>query len=86
MTTSNPLSLFYVEYIKKAPNAAFKSCAFDFLRIAGDDVTSIGKEEMAKTPGLVITLGAILDPSSNNRNNIEAATGDAANKLMKNLF
>jgi hypothetical protein len=74
---------FFVEFIKKAPNDAFKEKAFSFLHRAID---VIGKEEMAKTPGLTSTLGAILDPSSNNNNIIEAVTENAAKVFVKQLF
>jgi hypothetical protein len=72
---------FFVEYIEKAPNEAFKSNAFDFLLEASD---VIGRDEIAKTPGLMITLGTILDSSSNN--NIEAATEDMTKTLVKYLL
>jgi hypothetical protein len=61
-----------------------KENAFSFLHRAID---VIGKEEMVKIPGLMSTLGVILDPSSNNNNNIiEAVTENAANVLVKQLF
>ena len=72
---------FYVEYIEKAPNEAFKTNAFDFLLEASD---VIGREEVAKMPGLMITLGTILDRSSSN--NIEAATEDMTKTLVKYLL
>ena len=72
---------FYVEYIEKAPNEAFKSKAFDFLLEVSD---VIGREEIAKMPGLMITLGTILDRSSSN--NIEAATEDMTKTLVKYLL
>lgn len=72
---------FYVEYIEKAPNEAFKCKAFDFLLEVSD---VIGKEEIAKMPGLMITLGTILDRSSSN--NIEAATEDMTKTLVKYLL
>ena len=89
MTTSTSLFLFFVEYIKKSTKRCIQIQVHSIFFVkAGDDVTGIiGKEEIAKTPGLVITLGgAIWDPSSNNSNNIEVATEDAAKKLRKNLF
>ncbi|OEU21040.1 hypothetical protein FRACYDRAFT_234668 [Fragilariopsis cylindrus CCMP1102] len=72
---------FYVEYIEKAPNEAFKSKAFDFLLEVSD---VIGREEITKMPGLMITLGTILDRSSSN--NIEAATEDMTKTLVKYLL
>jgi hypothetical protein len=72
---------FYVEFIKKAPNKALKENAFGFLHNAVD---VIGKEEMAKTPGLMSTLGVILDPSTNDT--IEKDTKHMAKSLAKLLF
>ena len=73
---------FYIEYIKKAPNEAKKEMAYQFLRKAGG---VIGMAEMAKMPGIMITLGLILD-SSNNNYNLNAATESAAKKLLKTLL
>jgi hypothetical protein len=72
---------FYVAYIEKAPNEAFKSGTLDFLTSAG---CVTGKEEIARTPGLMGTIGVVLDPRSNN--NIESATEDMAKRLVKYLF
>ena len=79
---------FYVEYIKEAPNNAFKHNTFAFLRRASD---VIGKAEMVRTPGLMSTIGALLDPSStinnnnSNSNNIEAGTYNAATEFVHEL-
>ncbi|OEU07380.1 hypothetical protein FRACYDRAFT_251186 [Fragilariopsis cylindrus CCMP1102] len=73
---------FFIEYIKKAPNEAKKDLAFQFLQKAGG---FIGMAEMAKTPGIMITLGLILD-SSNNNYNLNAATELAAKNLLKTLL
>jgi hypothetical protein len=58
-----------------------KKNAFGFLHSAVD---VIGKEEMAKTPGLMSTLGVILDPSTNDT--IEKDTKHMAKSLAKLLF
>merc|ERR1740130_231965 len=67
---------FCVAFIKKAPNDAFKSDAFRFLREA-DHV--IGRVEMANTPDIMSTLGSILDSN----NNVEAATKHAAKIFLR---
>jgi hypothetical protein len=84
--TYNDLKLvisFFVEYIEKAPNLAFDSDAFHFLSSASD---ALGYAEMTRAPGLMSTLGAILDPRSNNYGNINEYTDDAARSLLKKLL
>ena len=69
---------FYVEYVKIAPNEAFKEGAFGFLYSAGE---VIGKSLMAEVPYLMTTLGRIIDSTSND--NIEHDTKLEAKKLLK---
>ena len=75
---------FHVEYIKRAPNDAFKSNAFAFLHKACD---AIGNTEMISIPGLMsslmATIGSILDPITSN--GIEDGTKNTARALMKKL-
>jgi hypothetical protein len=69
---------FYVEYVKIAPNEAFKEGAFGFLYSAGE---VIGTSLMAEAPYLMTTLGRIIDSTSND--NIEHDTKLEAKKLLK---
>jgi hypothetical protein len=69
---------FYIEYVKIAPNEAFKEGAFGLLFSAGE---VIGKSLMAEAPYLMTTLGRIID--STNNDNIEHDTKLEAKKILK---